>query len=198
MNIFVLDSDPRVAAQHMCNKHVVKMIVESCQLMSTAHHVLDGQHISRTAKNGRKFGTYEHTRPGFKFLRCTMINHPCTIWTRSSKQAYYWLWEHTQELLKVYRSRYDKVHSYDDMVQYSLVHAPTKISDCRMSPFPQAMPDKYKHKDAVTAYRAYYINEKRRFAKWPDGKIPKWYLDGCAEYDILHPSQTEEQGLVST
>jgi hypothetical protein len=198
MNIFVLDNDPRVAANHMCNKHVVKMIVESCQLMSTAHHVLDGQHITRTAKNGRKFGTYEHIRPGFKFLRCTMINHPCTIWTRSSKQAYYWLWEHTNELLKVYRSRYDKVHSYDDMVQYSLVHTPTKISDCSMPPFAQAMPDKYKHTDAATAYRAYYIGEKRRFAKWPDGKIPKWYLDGCAEYDILHPSQSNEKGLAVT
>jgi hypothetical protein len=60
------------------------------------------------------------------------------------------------------------------------------------------MPDKYKDADAVTAYRAYYIGEKRRFAKWPDGKIPKWYLDGCAEYDILHSSQTNEEGLVVT
>lgn len=198
MNIFVLDNDPRVAANYMCNKHVVKMIVESCQLMSTAHHVLDGQTITRTAKNGRKFGTYEHVRPGFKFLRCTMMNHPCTIWTRSSKQAYYWLWEHTHELLKVYKVRYEKVHAYDDMVQYSLVHAPTKISDCRMPPFAQAMPEQYKNADAVTAYRNYYIGEKSRFARWPLGKIPKWYLDGCAKPDIIHPSQTEEQGLVST
>lgn len=185
MNIFVLDNDPRVAANYMCNKHVVKMIVESCQLMSTAHHVLDGQVISRTAKNGRKFGTYEHVRPGFKFLRCTMINHPCTIWTRSSKQAYYWLWEHTNELLKVYRSRYDKIHAYDDMMQYSLIHAPRNISGCTMAPFAQAMPDQYKREDAVEAYRAYYIGEKSRFAVWPDNQTPKWYLDGIQKHDII-------------
>ena len=197
MNIFVLDNDPVESARMMCDKHVVKMIVESCQLMSTAHHVLDGQTICRTAKNGRKFNTFETDKPGFRLLRCTMINHPCTIWTRSSKEAYYWLWEHTHELLKVYQSRYEKIHTYDNMVQYSLVHAPRKISNGSMAPFAQAMPDKYKHEDAVEAYRAYYIGEKRRFAKWPDGKIPKWYLDGCAEYDTISASQNE-QGLVTT
>jgi hypothetical protein len=178
MNIFVLDNNPRVAAQMMCDKHVVKMIVESCQLMSTAHHVLDGQHITRTAKNGRKFGTYEHDRPGFRFLRCTMINHPCTVWTRSSKQAYYWLWEHTHELLKVYQSRYNKIHTYNDMVQYSLVHTPTKISDCSMPAFAQAMPDQYKNADAVQAYRQYYIHEKSRFAKWKMDNAPIWFTEG--------------------
>jgi hypothetical protein len=178
MNIFVLDNNPRVAAQMMCDKHVVKMIVESCQLMSTAHHVLDGKVITRTAKNGRKFGTYEHDRPGFRFLRCTMINHPCTIWTRSCKQAYYWLWEHTHELLKVYQSRYNKIHTYDDMVQYSLVHTPTKISDCRMPAFAQAMPDQYKNADAVQAYRQYYIHEKSRFAKWKMDNAPIWFTEG--------------------
>lgn len=185
MNIFVLDKQPRIAAHYMCNKHVVKMIVESCQLMSTAHHVLDGRTITRTAKNGRKFGTYEHTRPGFTFLRCTMINHPCSIWTRSCKHAYYWLWEHTHELLRVYKSRYEKIHAYDDMIQHSLIHAPKNISDCNAPPFAQAMPDKYKKPCAVEAYRAYYIGEKSRFAKWPDKKTPQWYLDGMKNKDII-------------
>ena len=42
MNIFYLDRDPVIAAQMMCDKHVVKMILESAQMLSTAHRVLDG------------------------------------------------------------------------------------------------------------------------------------------------------------
>jgi hypothetical protein len=182
MNIFVLDEDPAQAAWDMCNKHVVKMIVESCQLLSTAHHVLDGIQITRTGKNGRKFSTYETTRKDFFFpplLRCTMVNHPCTIWTRSSNLAYSWLWSHVKEMLKVYEVRYNKVHAYDSLVQHSLIHKPKTIPiTADLPPFAQAMPDQYKKENAVEAYRAYYVNEKSRFAKWPDGKIPKWYLDG--------------------
>ena len=81
MNIFVLDQNPSIAASMMCDKHVVKMIVESCQLLSTAHHVLDGKEI--TVDTGkRKYRTYTCSQPDI--CKATMINHPCTIWTRSS------------------------------------------------------------------------------------------------------------------
>jgi hypothetical protein len=180
MNIFVLNEDPKQAAWDMCNKHVVKMIVESCQLLSTAHHVLDGSEITRTGKNGRKFKTYETSRKDFFFpslLRCTMVNHPCTIWTRSSAAAYHWLWLHVKEMLKVYEARYNKIHSYDSLVQYSLIHLPLNIPLVPLPPFAQAMPDEYKRENAVEAYRAYYVGAKSRFAVWPENKIPKWYLD---------------------
>ena len=95
----------------------------------------------------------------------------------SYDEAYYWLWEHTHELLKVYQSRYEKIHSYDDMIQYSLVHAPKKISNGSMPPFAQAMPDEFKRADAVEAYRAYYKGAKSAFAKWewPNAKQPEWW-----------------------
>jgi hypothetical protein len=185
MNIFVLDNNPRTAAQMMCDKHVVKMILESCQLMSTAHHVLDGNEITRTTKNGRKFKTWEVNKPGFTFLRCTMINHPCTIWTRASTESYYWLWEHTHEMLKVYQARYNKIHCYDNMIQYSLAHCPKNIPNATMPPFAQAMPDQYKNSDAVRAYRDYYIYEKSRFAKWKTGNVPSWYTEGVSNINTV-------------
>lgn len=182
MNIFVLNENPKQAAWDMCNKHVVKMILESCQLLSTAHHVLDGVQITRTAKNGRKFTTYENSRKDFFFpplLRCTMVNHPCTIWTRSSYLAYNWLWLHVKEMLRVYEVRYNKIHAYDSLVQHSLIHAPKNIpTTSDLPPFVQAMPEQYKKENAVEAYRAYYIGDKSRFAVWPHNEIPKWYLDG--------------------
>jgi len=187
MNIFVLDQNPIVAAQHMCNKHVVKMIVESCQLLSTAHHVLDGKKITRVAKNGRNYSTYECVNDLFtpNILRCTMVNHPCTIWVRSSHMAYNWLWLHVRELLDVYSERYEKIHSYYSLVQFTLIKHPKNIPHVPIEPFAQAMPDKYKNNDAVNAYRAYYIGEKSRFAKWPDGKTPSWYLDGIKQPAII-------------
>lgn len=185
MNIFVLDEDPFLAAQYMCNKHVVKMIVESCQLMSTAHHVCDGQLITRTAKNGRTFKTYEKDSQKTELLRCTMINHPCTIWTRSSNLAYHWLWYHTYELLQQYNDRYNKIHKYSKLVKGCLAKTPSNIPVCKRPPFAQAMPDSYKDNDAIKAYRNYYIFEKSRFAKWPDGKTPKWYLDGIQNNSII-------------
>ena len=180
MNIFVLDNDPQYAAIMMCDKHVVKMIVESCQLMSTAHHVVDGMQITRVAKNGRKFSTYEASNligvPAF--LRCTMINHPCTIWTRESIANYQWLWVHTTELLHQYSIRYNKDHTYTKLVKETLVSVPRNLQALRQTPFAQAMPDQYKNQDAVEAYRQYYICEKARFAKWKNAATPLWFTEG--------------------
>jgi hypothetical protein len=47
MNIFYLDKDPIKAAEYSCDKHVVKMILESAQMLCTAHRVLDGENICR-------------------------------------------------------------------------------------------------------------------------------------------------------
>lgn len=189
MNIFVLDKDPQYAAVMMCDKHVVKMIVESCQLLSTAHHVVDGKQIVRVSKNGRKFHTYETTNPvaSPNFLRCTMINHPCTIWTRESMTNYQWLWVHTNELLHQYRARYNKDHTYTRLVKETLSGSPHNLQNTSLTPFAQAMPDQYKRPDAVEAYRQYYIHEKSRFAKWKLGNSPLWYTEGV---DSINTVQT--------
>jgi hypothetical protein len=173
MNIFVLDENPKTAAEYMCDKHVVKMIVESCQLLSTAHHILDGKKIERTNKIGRKFTTWEKSG---NYLRCTMANHPCTIWTRESSSNYNWLWLHTKSLMEEYTYRYEKTHVYENELLGLLQVCPTSIRSGRLTHFAQAMPDEFKNQDPVVAYRNYYLGAKARFAKWRKGNIPSWWL----------------------
>lgn len=172
MNIFVLDNDPATAARMMCDKHVIKMILESCQLMSTAHHVLDGEPLEVNNKN-RKYKTYVCTNKNI--CKATMINHPCTIWVRESRSNYIWLWKHTYGLCKEYTRRYNKIHAMESMLLHELDAPPVNISKGKLTPFAQAMPEQYYHENAVVAYRQYYINEKVRFAKWKNTEEPEWF-----------------------
>ncbi len=58
MNIFVLDEDPVISAQMMCDKHIPKMIVEAAQMLSTAHRMLDGYMEKRPSKSGKRMVKY--------------------------------------------------------------------------------------------------------------------------------------------
>lgn len=156
MNIFVLDTDPYKAAKYHVDKHVVKMILETAQLLSTAHHVLDGEELIVT-----------------DLYRPTHINHPCSKWTRESIMNYMWLWHLGQGLLKEYTTRYNKVHAVTGRL-HGLQKPPRHIKIQKLTPFAQAMPDEYKHEDAVTAYRNYYMGAKRHLAAWKTTQ-PEWY-----------------------
>jgi hypothetical protein len=174
MNIFVLDPDAVASARMMCDKHVVKMILESCQLLSTAHHVLDGDIVMTKGKK-REYKTYSNGN--MNICRCTMINHPCTIWTRETRANYLWLWKHAHALCKEYTRRYGKVHVMERMLDEDLFLPPKNITKAKLTPFAQAMPEQYKNSDAAIAYRNYYINEKARFAKWKFTEEPKWFTE---------------------
>ena len=89
MNIFYLARDPEIAAQMMCDKHVVKMILESAQMLSTAHRVLDGDEYANS------HGLYKMAHK----------NHPSTIWVRSSVKNYMWLYDHMIALMNEYTHR---------------------------------------------------------------------------------------------
>ena len=158
MNIFALDKDPLIAAQMMCDKHVVKMILEGCQMLSTVH--------SLDTVQENKITLY---KPCFH-------NHPCTIWARASKSNYYWLANHTFELTNEYSSRYyGKIHKSTDMAYWFTKNAPSNLPNTICTDFAQAMPEQYKNADGVTAYRAYYLGEKAKFAKWKLGNEPMWF-----------------------
>ena len=101
MNIFYLDQDPRQCAEWMVDKHVVKMILETAQLLSTAHRVLDGQLVEvsffvdgldRRVKK-KKLWLLEDTRNEVLY-NATHMNHPSAIWARQSVENYNWLVEH--------------------------------------------------------------------------------------------------------
>lgn len=183
MNIFVLDQDPIVAAKYMCDKHNVKMILESCQLLCTAHRVLDGHKTNVTGKSGRKYTRYVMLDPFMEtFLyKSTMVNHPCSIWTRENSSNYHWLATHNIALLNEYTVRYGKNHICEKYGNWLLENPPRRIKNGSLTPFALAMPDQYKCSDSVLSYRNYYINEKHKFAKWKTQDIPDWYSEGIAK-----------------
>ena len=170
MNIFVLDEDPKIAAQMMCDKHVVKMIVESCQMLSTNHR-LSGSNTVYTIT--------------FDLYKQAFANHPCTVWARQTKENYMWLSDHTLELCHEYTRRYGKVHSCETMATWFSMYYPLKTPEGGLTPFAQAMPDKYKSENAVNSYRSYYLGEKSMFAKWKQQNVPEWYSCGLASNTSL-------------
>ena len=179
MNIFILDQDPVIAANMMCDKHVVKMIVESCQLLSTAHRVLDGKKVDGKNKKGGKYTRYymnDSYIDNFLF-KSTMINHPCSIWIRETTRNYYWLSKHNIALCNEYTQRYSKIHKCQQLADWLFIHPPIQITLSHRTDFAQAMPEGYKSSNAVEAYRNYYCNEKSKFAKWKKGNTPLWYTE---------------------
>lgn len=153
MNIFVLDNDPKLAAQYHCDKHVVKMILETAQLLSTTARIL-----------GTEFG-----------YKLTHKNHPCSIWARTSKDNAIWLQTLGVELLAEYKHRYGKIHKSGPIIlNFPITQLSFNYID--RTPFVLAMPDKYKIVDnPVQSYRTYYLNEKRAFASWKNRSIPDWW-----------------------
>lgn len=157
MNIFILDKDPRKAARMLCDKHVGKMAIESAQMLCTAHW--ETENCCAGVCN-----------PQYKK---THFNHPCTLWARESVGNYKWLVEHALELCKEFKKRYGKNHKSCEVVKWASKNIP-RLSKKRRTPFAQAMPEKYRDKDAVKAYRKFYIKEKLNFARWKCGNKPRW------------------------
>lgn len=181
MNIFYLNHNPKIAAQEHVDKHVVKMILESAQLLCTAHRMLDGklEVVSKPTKLGksRAVKQYTHPSPSLNALlySATHANHPCAVWVRHSINNYMWLYQLFVALCDEYTFRYGKKHKTDLLLRDVLKDAPSTISTTEFTPPAQAMPDKYKNADPVLAYKQYYINDKRQFAKWTNRGCPNWF-----------------------
>ena len=173
MNIFVLSEDPVKAAQMQCDKHVVKMVIEEGQILATTHRVLDGQIFLR---KGKKKMVTEYCLDWLdgSLPKATHVNHPCVKWARESSENYNWLYQHFVALLLEFEFRYGHEHSYEKYVDF-LKNLPENISRKELTPFAQAMPEEYKNKNVVVAYRNYYLGEKLRFAKWNHKReTPNW------------------------
>jgi|TARA_R110000824_G_scaffold319152_1_gene506260 hypothetical protein len=178
MNIFALSSDPFESAQMMCDKHVVKMIVETAQLLSTAHRVLDGESYTDKTSNGRNIQRWRLTNAmESQLYKATHVNHPSAAWARESTSNYIWLFSHFEGLCNEYTERYNKIHLTDDRLRSILSYIPVNIRRGNLTSIPQTMPDKYKSSHYVDAYRRYYIGEKSGFAKWTKRQAPNWIDD---------------------
>ena len=176
MNIFILDRDPHKAAAEMCDKHVVKMIVESAQMLSTAHRVLDGTVVKRPSVSGKRVLDYYELDDWREpvMYRAAHVKHPCNIWIRETTSNYYWLFNHFQALIAEYKLRYQKDHKCISMID-PLSTMPMKLNNGEITSYPQAMPDECKDDDVVQAYRNYYISYKKDFATWKSREAPTWF-----------------------
>ena len=142
MNIFYLSTDPEKAAKYMYNKHVVKMILESAQLLCTAHVISDGENADVPYKVTHK-------------------NHPSAIWARESTSNYKWLYDHMIALGEEYTRRYGKKHLTILKCSGVLSKTPANVTKTELTPMPQCMPDQYKVPgNSVEAYWNYYEAEK--------------------------------------
>ena len=181
MNIFVLDENPAVSAQMMCDKHIPKMIVEAAQMLSTAHRMLDGYSEKRLSKSGKRMINYwvhRNNNLEASLYKAVHHGHPCTKWTMESKANYDWHYEHFVALCDEFKYRFGKPHMTSDKLTETLQRAPDNISDITMTPFAQAMshyPECIVEGDPVQAYRNYYHTAKP-FAKWAKGRAaPSWW-----------------------
>lgn len=177
MNIFYLDTDPKTCAEMHLDKHVVKMIIEYAQLMSTAHRMLDGApYIDKTA-NGRAIKRWRlEGENETVMMKASHVNHPSAVWTRATQENYVWLYRMWYYLCKEYTHRYGKIHAVETRMINALYLPPNNIQKCKFYPPTPAMPDIYKVKnDSLMSYQRYYVGAKSTFAKWTKRNVPNWY-----------------------
>lgn len=179
MNIFYISADPVQAAEWMVDKHVVKMILESAQLLSTAHRILDGTETmgqSATGRNVKRWILPDAREP--VLYSATHINHPSAVWCRQSVMNYNWLADHMFALLHEYTHRYNKQHKIEGELSYMLQSPPHNLREYDITTMPSAMADEYKvSDDPLVNYRNYYKIGKTRMHKWTNRQPPEWIND---------------------
>ena len=160
MNIFYLHEDPIEISEMMCDKHNVKMILESAQMLSTAHRILDGDEYAN-----------EH-----ELYKATHKNHPSAKWVRESKANYEYLYKLFSALCEEYTYRYGKTHLTYTKLHNVLAIPPKNIPDGEFTQPTPAMPDDVKNMDSLIAYRDYYKKYKTHLATWTKRETPSWYM----------------------
>lgn len=168
MNIFFLSYLVEEAARAHFNRHVVKMISETCQLLSTAHWVLAPESAQRYFDD--------------KLLwRRTHENHPCAVWARAHPNNYRWLASLGLALCYDYTQRFStgtpRRHAAETSLRFLAqtvppIDASAPLNAHGVTEPPQCMPDEYRVPgDAVAAYRAYYQGTEKQALRW---WRPKW------------------------
>jgi hypothetical protein len=156
MNIFQLDENPMLNAQYHCNKHIVKMPLETAQMLCTALQL---------------HGIPARYKPTHK-------GHPCTIWVSQSRRNFGGLALLGLELCKEYTYRYDKVHKCKQVIRECLSHV-NVLPNANSSPLPLCMPEEYKREDSVASYRAYYIWKSTQInMEYTEREVPEWLTEG--------------------
>lgn len=166
------------------DKHVVKMILEYAQLLSTAHRVIDGVEEQALSKSGRKQKVWRLPDDREQHVyKASHINHPSAKWTRHYEGHYSWLFTMWYELMKEYTYRYGKHHVSERLIDH-LAKIPNNIpKNVEWSAPWRAMPDEFKADRTVPdytieSYRAYYLGAKVKMSRWTNRPMPEWFADG--------------------
>jgi hypothetical protein len=181
MNLFILDKDPVKAAQLQCDKHVVKMIVESGQMLSTAHRMLDGDETRCPSKSGKtnvKYWVHPDEKMESILYKAVHMYHPCTVWTMQSSNNYNWHYIHFIALCDEYKYRYGKTHATDTLLRDALAKLPKNIPVGYLTQQPLAMKSNPEcmFEDVVKSYRAFYQTKQGRFKMaWTGREVPQWF-----------------------
>ncbi len=182
MNIFVLDLDPKKAAEYHCNKHVLKMVLETAQMLCTAHWMIIANKNKIDRADFKKLKdmqkklisiTPEGRRPPWKL---THANHPCSKWIRESDKNYWWTVELGINLIIEYRKRYNEIHSTLKVYDWLCINH-IDLPDNKKTPHPICVSaDCLIENDPVGSYRKYYKEHKKEIAEWePIASTPEWY-----------------------
>jgi hypothetical protein len=177
MNIFQVDNNPVIAAQSLVDRHVVKMILETAQLLSTAHRILDGELYvdSSTGRRIKRYKLYDGRET--VLYKATHAMHPSAVWCRESVKNYLWLVDHFAALLDEYTYRYNKRHKCTDLL-YTLQSPPFNLKEYESTTMRCAMPDMYKiSANPVINYREYYKNGKKHLFKFTKRQPPEWIYE---------------------
>jgi hypothetical protein len=174
MNIFVNDQCPVLSAVALPDKHIVKMPLETCQMVS----VIFSKWYYDWGTIPKKDGTPYNTEKG------AFRNHPCTQWAAKSHENLAWLIRHGFALCDEYRYRYEKDHACMEGLEVAENIFATKsgkeISIYKnVVKFTRAMPDEYKLDTSIDTFTAYkmYISSKpwvaSNYLRMPQRK-PYW------------------------
>lgn len=186
MNIFVLDESIDNSVQYYFDDHVLKMILESGQMLCMTNYIhevfgyipeeLDKEQrneIKEFADRFRELDVSERPIPYLPFKR--HLNHPCTLWVRQSKSNWEYLWDLICRINEEYKFRYENEEDHKTYRNLKKLDPPKDLGDKGLTEQPLAMPDECKVQDVVSSYRKYYIEKKQHLAKWTKRSAPCWY-----------------------
>lgn len=167
MNIFVLDVIADKAAEYHCDKHVVKMPLETAQILSTVHW---------------RYGNEAPYKP-------THENHPCTLWAGQTVENYRWLYKLGIALCREYTYRYERQHACERVIKL-LMAPPLGLTARGFTTFAKAMPEQYIGHSVVESYRLYYQQDKAKISSWTRRKIP-FFMESAMQSLLTSPSTSE-------
>jgi len=160
MNIFHLHRDPKICAKYHCDKHVVKMVLETAQMLSTAY-----QQICEIDTD-----LYKIAYP----------KHPMTIWVSKSENNFKYALSLGSWLAYQYRLRYNKKHKSQEIIDVisneKLNNFIDNVQHVEFTPPPLCMPEQYKVSNYIESYRYYYKKKKKRFARYTGVDTPDFML----------------------